>query len=245
MLVQALADVEMIRVLPPKVFWPRPKVDSAVVLIVPRPEKRALIQDLAWFHAAVRRIFLHRRKNLRGVLYSTWREAWTKPEVDALLEGLGLTGEIRAETMNVEEWISLTDALKVRPIRNPQTIAKSLAIGDPADGYFASLMLRDSGGWGEDVTDDEIVQGMTLLAETEGIFSETAGGVTLAVARKLIAQGKLDPTASTVLCITGNGLKTQEALLDHIPRPKVIDPKLEQFEALVGAAPAEFATVGA
>ena len=138
-----------------------------------------------------------------------------------------------------------TDALKVRPIRNPQTIAKSLAIGDPADGYFASLMLRDSGGWGEDVTDDEIVQGMTLLAETEGIFSETAGGVTLAVARKLIAQGKLDPTASTVLCITGNGLKTQEALLDHIPRPKVIDPKLEQFEALVGAAPAEFATVGA
>ena len=67
----------------------------------------------------------------------------------------------------------------------------------------------------------------------------------VAVARKLIAQGKLDPTASTVLCITGNGLKTQEALLDHIPRPKVIDPKLEQFEALVGAAPAEFATVGA
>jgi len=124
-LVQALADVEMIRVLPPKVFWPRPKVDSAVVLVVPRSEKRALIQDLAWFHAAVRRIFLHRRKNLRGVLYSTWREAWTKPEVDELLEKLGLSGEIRAEAMNVEEWISLTDALKVR--LGPELVTKTEA----------------------------------------------------------------------------------------------------------------------
>ena len=132
-----------------------------------------------------------------------------------------------------------TSASRVRPVRDPQTIAKSLAIGDPADGYFASQLLRESGGWGEDVTDDEIVEGMTLLAETEGIFSETAGGVILAVARKLIAQGKLDPTASTVLCITGNGLKTQEALVNHIALPTVIPPKIEDFEALVDISAGE------
>ncbi len=137
-----------------------------------------------------------------------------------------------------------TDAFKVKPVRNPDTIAKSLAIGDPADGYFASKLIRDSGGWGEDVCDDEIVEAMLMLGETEGIFAETAGGVTLAVARKLLEQGRIDPDGSTVLCITGNGLKTQEALLERIARPTVIQPTLEQFEALVGAAP-ELATAGA
>ena len=97
------------------------------------------------------------------------------------------------------------------------TIAKSLAIGDPADGYFASQLIRDTGGWSEDVDDDAIVDGMKLLAETEGIWAETAGGVTLAVAQKLIEQGEIDRDESTVLCITGNGLKTQEALLGRMP----------------------------
>lgn len=128
-----------------------------------------------------------------------------------------------------------TDALKVRPVRNPNTIAKSLAIGDPADGYFASQLIRDTGGWSEDVDDDAIVDGMRLLAETEGIWAETAGGVTVAVAQKLIEQGKIDRDGSTVLCITGNGLKTQEALLGKIAKPVVIKPTLAEFEALVGA----------
>jgi threonine synthase len=128
-----------------------------------------------------------------------------------------------------------TDALKVKPIRQPNTIAKSLAIGDPADGYFAAKLIRDTGGWGEDVNDEEIVAGMKLLAETEGVFAETAGGVTVAVARKLIEQGRIDRDGSTVLCITGNGLKTQEAVVDHLARPVVIKPTLEEFEALVGA----------
>ncbi len=127
------------------------------------------------------------------------------------------------------------DALKIKPIRNPDTIAKSLAIGDPADGYFASRLIRETGGWAEDVSDDEIVAGMCLLAETEGIFAETAGGVTVAVARKLIAEGKLNRKGSTVLCITGNGLKTQEAVADHLAKPVVIRPTLEEFEALVGS----------
>ena len=82
----------------------------------PSPKKSlfALIADLPWFHWVVRQIFLHRRKNLRGVLYSLWRHAWTKPEVDTLLESLGLSGTIRAEAMDVEEFISLADALKPR-----------------------------------------------------------------------------------------------------------------------------------
>jgi threonine synthase len=129
-----------------------------------------------------------------------------------------------------------TGATKVRPIRNPATIAKSLAIGDPADGYFASRLIRETGGWSEDVDDDAIVEGMTLLAETEGIWAETAGGVTLAVARKLIDQGKIDRDGSTVLCITGNGLKTQEALIDRLAKPVVIEPTLEAFESLVDSA---------
>ncbi len=132
-----------------------------------------------------------------------------------------------------------TDALKVRPIRNPNTIAKSLAIGDPADGYFASQLIRDSGGWSEDVDDDAIVDAMKLLAETEGIFAETAGGVTLAVAQKLIAQGRIDRDGSTVLCITGNGLKTQEALIGKLGRPPVIKPNMAEFEALVGSEAGE------
>jgi 16S rRNA (adenine1518-N6/adenine1519-N6)-dimethyltransferase len=113
-LVQALADIELVRTLPPKVFWPRPKVESAVVKVTPDPARRAAIGDLGWFHAVVRRVFLHRRKNLRRVLYSLWRGRWTKPEVDAMLDGLGLTGLVRAEMMNVEEFLALAGALKDR-----------------------------------------------------------------------------------------------------------------------------------
>jgi 16S rRNA (adenine1518-N6/adenine1519-N6)-dimethyltransferase len=113
-LVQALADVEVVRTLPSKVFWPRPKVDSAVVKIRPDPAKRAAIADLTWFHEVVRQVFLHRRKNLRGVLHGLWKDRWTKPEVDALLDDQGLAGQVRAEAMNVEEFLALADALKAR-----------------------------------------------------------------------------------------------------------------------------------
>ncbi len=108
--------------------------------------------------------------------------------------------------------------------------------------------MRETGGWGEDVDDDAIVEAMKLLAETEGIWAETAGGVTLAVTQKLIAQGKIDRDGSTVICITGNGLKTQEAIIDRIARPPVIAANLNDFESLIGVeapAEAEFAPVGA
>jgi threonine synthase len=136
----------------------------------------------------------------------------------------------------------ITDAVKTgrerhKPVRKPTTICKSLAIGDPADGFFAAKLMRDSGGWGEDVGDPEIVEAMQLLARTEGIFAETAGGVTLAVARKLIEQGRIPRDEEIVLCITGNGLKTMDALHEAVEQPVVIKPALDAFEPLV-AAPA-------
>jgi threonine synthase len=119
-----------------------------------------------------------------------------------------------------------------KPVKRPDTIAKSLAIGDPADGYFAARVIRDSGGWAEDVSDAEIAEAMVLLARTEGVFAETAGGVTVAVARKLIAQGRIDPEEETVLCITGNGLKTQEAVAGGLDEPARIGPSLKEFTRL-------------
>jgi threonine synthase len=116
----------------------------------------------------------------------------------------------------------------IRPVK-PNTIAKSLAIGNPADGYFATGVITNSGGWSEDVNDVEIVKAIQLLAETEGIFAETAGGVTIATTQKLIAQGRLTANDTIVIAITGNGLKTTEALtLDEI---EAIEPKLAAFEA--------------
>jgi len=114
--------------------------------------------------------------------------------------------------------------------QKPATIAKSLAIGNPADGYYAVKAMLGSGGAGEDVNDDEIVEGIRLLAETEGVFTETAGGVTVAVARKLIEQGRLNPDESTVLAITGNGLKTIGAVSGCFEEPAIIRPKLVDFE---------------
>ncbi len=168
--------------------------------------------------------------SLIGKLYKAFQE----------FEKLGLIGPVstrmygaQATGCNPISRAVKEDAFRPRPVRYPDTIAKSLAIGDPADGYFASKLARETGGWAEDVDDEAIVDGMRLLAETEGIFAETAGGVTVAVAKKLIEQGRLDRDGSTVLCITGNGLKTQEALAGRIARPTVIRPNLAEFEALV------------
>jgi threonine synthase len=124
-----------------------------------------------------------------------------------------------------------------RPIKKPNTIAKSLAIGDPADGYFATRLIRESGGWAEDVSDDEIRDGMLLLARTEGIFAETAGGVTVAVTRKLVEQGRIGRGDEVVICVTGNGLKTADAIEDVLERPSIIGPSLEEFVLLNEAEP--------
>jgi len=120
----------------------------------------------------------------------------------------------------------------IRPVK-PNTIAKSLAIGNPADGVYAVGTVKESGGWAEDVSDDEIVEAIKLLASNEGIFTETAGGVTLGAAKKLIEQGKIPRNESIVVCITGNGLKTQEAVKDRIGKPIRIKPALASFEQAI------------
>jgi len=114
--------------------------------------------------------------------------------------------------------------------QKPQTIAKSLAIGNPADGFYALKAIRDSGGSAEDVSDEEIIEAMKLLAQTEGIFTETAGGVTLGVAKKLIEQEVIPRDESILICVTGNGLKTQEAIQDRVGRPLIIDARLSEFK---------------
>ncbi len=118
----------------------------------------------------------------------------------------------------------------IKPVAIPKTIAKSLAIGTPADGYYAIKSMRETGGSCEDVDDQEIVDGIKLLASCEGIFAETAGGVTVASAKKLVATGKISPHESVVLCITGHGLKTQEAVNGHCGHPRLINAKLSEFD---------------
>lgn len=117
----------------------------------------------------------------------------------------------------------------IKPVK-PKTIAKSLAIGNPADGYYALKTVKETGGAIETATDPEIVEGITLLAETEGIFAETAGGVTVAVLKKLAAQGKIRKGDVTVAYITGHGLKTQEAVMQAVGEPVRIQPSLTSFE---------------
>ena len=123
-----------------------------------------------------------------------------------------------------------------KPVK-PKTIAKSLAIGNPADGYYALKAAAESGGAMDTVTDEEIVEGMTLLAQTEGIFAETAGGVTVGVLKKLAKQGIIKRGDVTVALITGNGLKTQDAVINAVGRPTRIPPSLVQFQKTFNLTP--------
>ena len=119
--------------------------------------------------------------------------------------------------------------LQVTPVK-PSTIAKSLAIGNPADGYYSLRIIKETGGYAEMVDDDEIVEGIKLLARTEGIFAETAGGVTVGVLKKLAQSGRLDRDELVVAYVTGNGLKTQEAVADRVSEPVRISPTMRAFE---------------
>ena len=115
--------------------------------------------------------------------------------------------------------------------QRPNTIARSLAIGNPADGPYAIRTIRDSGGWAEDVSDVEIVSAIQELAETEGVFTETAGGVTTAVTARLYAHGRIHPDELTVSCITGNGLKTTDVLQGAYAQEPAVRPRMADFAA--------------
>ncbi len=116
---------------------------------------------------------------------------------------------------------------------HPRTIAKSIAIGDPVDGPSAARAIRESGGWAAAVSEEEVIEGIRLLAEHAGIFTETAGGVTVSAARRLTAVGRLTRTDEVVLCITGNGLKTVEAVTTPADETLTIEPDVEALERLV------------
>ncbi len=133
----------------------------------------------------------------------------------------------------------------ITPVK-PKTIAKSIAIGNPADGYYVLKAVRESGGWGESVTDAEIVEAIQLLARTEGIFTEPAGGTTVAVTKKLVEQGRIPRDESIVVCVTGNGYKTLEAVDGAVAQPFTISSRLADFDALyarLGDAPAKRAAL--
>jgi threonine synthase len=148
-----------------------------------------------------------------------------------LLEGVG-PKMVGAQAEGCSPVVTAYDAdtWNVIPVK-PKTIAKSLAIGNPADGYYSLKVIKESGGTALSVNDDEIVEGIKLLARTEGIFAETAGGVTVGVTKKLAERGGIDPDELVVIYVTGNGLKTQEAVADKVAAPLHIQPTLESFEA--------------
>jgi threonine synthase len=172
--------------------------------------------------------------SLIGKIYKAFEE----------LHLLGLVGEKPTTKMYGAQATGcnpISDCVKTgrerhKPVRKPNTICKSLAIGDPADGYFSAKLMRETGGWAEDATDDEIVENMLLLARTEGIWAETAGGTTLAVTRKLIESGRIPRDEEIVICITGNGLKTQDAVQDAVEGPELIRPSIDAFDAIYAAA---------
>jgi len=152
------------------------------------------------------------------------------------MERLGLIGKVstRINGAQAEGCAPVTAAFKekrdfIRPVK-PKTIAKSLAIGNPADGYYALKTVQESEGYLESVSDPEIIEGIQLLAKTEGVFAETAGGVTVAVLKKLVREGIISRRDVTVAYITGHGLKTQEAVVGTLGEPVRIEPSLMSFE---------------
>ena len=146
--------------------------------------------------------------------------------------------DVRIHGGQAEGCAPITNAMKagsdiIKPVGKPTTIVKSLAIGNPADGYYSIQTMRQTGGWAENPNDEEVVAGIRLLAETEGIFAETAGGVTVAAAKRLVEAGRIQRDESLVLCITGHGLKTQEAVSGKCGAPRVIGPHVHEFSALL------------
>lgn len=121
----------------------------------------------------------------------------------------------------------------ITPVQRPDTIAKSLAIGNPADGYYALKVVRERGGAIRDATDGEIAEGIRLLASTEGVFTETAGGVTIAALKKLAQEGIVQPGERVVAYITGNGLKTLDAVAPSLAPPVLVESTMQSFEAFL------------
>ena len=132
----------------------------------------------------------------------------------------------------------IVDAFKnnsdnVIPVENPDTVAKSLAIGDPGDGRYVLKRLKQYNGYAEESNNKEILDGILLLAKTEGIFTEPAGGVSIAVLKKMVEEGKIDKNDKTICYVTGNGLKATESLMEVLPKPQVMQADVGKISAMV------------
>jgi len=132
----------------------------------------------------------------------------------------------------------IVDAFKnnsdnVIPVENPETVAKSLAIGDPGDGRYVLKRLKQYNGYAEESNNKEILDGILLLAKTEGIFTEPAGGVSVAVLKKMVEEGKIDKNDRTICYVTGNGLKATESLMEVLPKPQVMQADVGKISAMV------------
>lgn len=150
--------------------------------------------------------------------------------------GLVEDGECKIYSAQASGCDPVIQALKkgtdlISPVK-PNTIASSIAIGNPADGYYVIKTIQETGGWGESATDEEILDGIKLLASTEGIFTEPAGGTEVAVTKKLVQQGRIPRDELTVICITGNGYKTIEAVAGIVEKPFCINADLKNFDDL-------------
>ena len=132
----------------------------------------------------------------------------------------------------------IVDAFKKKeteiiPVEQPDTIAKSLANGDPGDGRYVLKRLQQYNGWAEESTDKEILDAILLLARTEGIFTEAAGGVSISVLQKMVEQGKIDKNDTTICYVTGNGLKATEVLMEVLEKPQVMQADVAKISAMV------------
>lgn len=171
-----------------------------------------------------------------GSLVTKLRKGFTEARAAGLVSG-ELPRQYGAQAEGCAPIVRLTDRGDDTLVPEiPRTIARSLAIGNPADGLFASRILRQSGGGGQAVGDQELVAAIRLLAETTGVFAETAGGVTLAAATKLAERGSLRADDEVVVCLTGHGLKTVEAVQDTLRDAPVIAPKIREVAALVASS---------
>jgi len=173
-----------------------------------------------------------------GSLFTkVWKGFQELSKVGLIDGSVTLPKMVGAQALGCSPVVTAWDAntLEVEPVK-PMTIAKSLAIGNPADGYYSLKIMKQSGGVATSVTDDEIIEGMKLLARTEGIFAETAGGVTVAVLKKLAAAGQVDPDELIVVYVTGNGLKTQEALVGQLNDPVHVRASMASVEEALSLA---------
>jgi len=153
---------------------------------------------------------------------------------------LGLIDELKTKVIGAQPQgcSPIVSAFKsnsgeVIPVEEPKTIAKSLAIGDPGDGIYALKIIQESGGIAESATDEEIIEGIKILAKTEGIFAEPAGGVAIAVLKNLIKSGEIPKDEEVVCCVTGSGFKSSETILKSLPKPVEIEPSLEELKKII------------